>query len=64
MPQRVNWLEDADVLNQGLVPQVTHQESNQNNPYRNGDNVINSLLAGLGAKERNHLSIRYRKKSI
>ena len=27
VPQRVNWLEDADVLNQGLVPQVTHQES-------------------------------------
>jgi len=55
VPQRVNWLEHADVLDQGLVPQVAHQKGQENNPYGNGNNVVDSLLASLGAQNRNHL---------
>jgi len=62
VPQGVDWLEDADVLDQGLVPQVTQQEGDEHDPHRNGDNVVNSLLASLGTKDRKHLFIKYRKK--
>jgi hypothetical protein len=64
VPQRVNWLEDADVLDKRLVPQVTHEESEQNNPNGYNDQVINCILTGSGIENRNHLSISQRKKLL
>jgi hypothetical protein len=63
VPQGVNGLEHANVLDQRLIPQEAEEDSQNDNVNGEHDGVVQEFLLGAGLQEVQHLFIRYEEKS-
>ena len=63
MPQRIDRLEDANVLDQRLVPEEAKEKGQDQEVNEKHNKVIEGLLAIAGRQNIFHLFIRYIEKS-
>jgi len=55
LPQGINGLEHADVLDQGTVPQETQEDGQEDDVDGKNDRVIQELLLATGLQNVEHL---------
>jgi len=64
VPQGIHWLEDANVLDEGLVPQEAEQDSQNDNVNGENNGVVKELLLATGLEKAQHLFIRNTEKKF
>ena len=64
VPQRVHWLEYANVLDQGRIPQEAKQNSHDDDVNGHDDDIVQSLLLVTGLENVQHLFIRNTEKKF
>ena len=55
VPQRVHWLEYANVLDQGRIPQEAKQNSHDDDVNGHDDDIVQSLLLVTGLENVQHI---------
>jgi len=64
VPQSIHWLENANVLHQGLVPQEAEQDSHNDNVNDHDNQIVQSLLLVTRLENIQHLFIRNEEKKF